>query len=108
VVLLAELGQALIALGFSGAIALWLGPTAYIVTAICVFVVCALLMFERAYELDRRMPIPLDKLDQQTALGGIMIVLSALLFGACWPSLPPILALGAWKRRRNGGSKNGV
>lgn len=101
--LLAEIGQALIALGLSGAVALWLGPTAYIVTAICVFVVCGVLMLEQARETRGQIQLPSDK---QLVIGPIMVVLAALLFGACWPSLPIILAWGAWKRRRSAGSKN--
>lgn len=103
-VLLAELGQALIALGFSGAVALWLGPTAYIVTAVCVFVVCALLMYERSREMDGQLQLP--GAGNHLVIGQLMIMLAALLFGACWPALPLILAYGAWKRRRSAGSKN--
>ena len=105
--LFAEIGQVLIALAFSSAIAVWLGPLAYVVVAIAVFATCGLLLFEA----ERR-----NRLSAQLTLEGerglVLLALTmagtAFVFGAIWPALPPILVWSAWRRRRDAPDEKGA
>jgi len=93
----AEIGQLLIALGFSTATAFWLGPSAYLVVALFVFVVVGILLFDNA----RRQ---LDSLPTNSVFAlAVSVVMTACVFGAIWPSLPPILGYTAIRKRRASG-----
>jgi hypothetical protein len=93
--ILAELGQVLIALGFSGSVALWLGPNVYLAVALFVFVICTILLFERARAVSKML---VDQPINAFTLV-ISIVATSLVFGTIWPSLPPILGWSAWRHR---------
>jgi asparagine N-glycosylation enzyme membrane subunit Stt3 len=93
VALLAEIGQVAIALGFSGMIALWLGSAVYLAVALVITAICAVLLFERARE----------EIGAQTKYKlsvTISLIVTPIVLGTIWPSLPPILAYTGWRRRK--------
>lgn len=98
VVLLAEVGQVLIALGFSATVAYWLGVGAYLAVALFVIATAWLLMFDAA----RREALAIREIDP-SVLDLIVLALTmggtAVVFAAIWPALPPILAWSAYRRR---------
>jgi hypothetical protein len=89
VLILAEVGQVLIALGLSGAVVFWLGPVTFSVVALFVLVICTLLLFENA--LADGKPI--------TAVTSVQIIMTAIAIGLIWPALPMIVGWGAWRHR---------
>jgi hypothetical protein len=100
VALLATLGQVLMALGFSGAIAYWIGALAYVVATVVVFLVCAIILTESARREIAAQAV-FDIHDSRSpGLIGLTVIISAIVFAVIWPSLAPILAWSSWRRRR--------
>ncbi len=96
--LLAEIGQVLIALGASAAVAYWIGVGAYVAVALFVVLVAWLLLFDNA----RRETLALSEGNASTIdlmIVGLTMAGTAIVFGAIWPALPPILAWSAYRRR---------
>jgi hypothetical protein len=107
VALLAEIGQVLIALAFSAAVARWLGPLAYVVVAIAVFVTCGLLLFEA--ERRNRLSVQLTlEGERGLVLLALTMAGTAFVFGTIWPALPPILVWSAWRRRHGALDEKGA
>jgi len=94
VALLAELGQALLALTFSATVAYWIGPV-YAAVALLVAITCGVLLTSVAHEQLRARPVMEQAPNLLRTAGSIL--LTAVTFGGAWPAIPLIFAWGAWR-----------
>jgi hypothetical protein len=90
---LSEVGQVLIALSFSVAIALWLGSGTYVTVAIFVFATTWMLMFD-AGQRELQAPTPPSLL-----MVAFTMTSTAIVFAMIWPSVPVILTWSFLRRR---------
>jgi hypothetical protein len=91
------IGQLGVALGFSGAIAFWIGPKAYLVVTIAVFVICLVILTEAARR-DVEAQAALDVESQSSLAIAFGVFIAATVFAVIWPALAPILVWGRWRR----------
>jgi hypothetical protein len=96
VVLLAELGQGLIALTVSALTAYWIGAT-YAVVGLVVLLTCFVLLAQTAHQ--QALARPLSEAQPGFVRTTSSIMLTSLALGGVWPAIPLIFAWGAWRDR---------